>query len=181
MLKNRRALTLLFIGFILFLYVINKAYKVKDGETDFPNTINIDSTINVLENKTNTSNQIEVTEIEQSETEFSRKRNDVKEVFDFEDFDNENGSENYVVPNVVHLIYLNLTSISFDYMITLYSIFLNQNPQKIYIHCDKCLFKDDYNWQQIQATKCLNTKLVVHPIPSRDTIFNAKIKWPQHR
>ena len=73
---------------------------------------------------------------------------DYHQYIDFESFDNANGSDHFIVPNIVHMIYLDRKlpnkkpKFEFAHMIALYSIFLNQNPDKIYIHCDVCEFND---------------------------------------
>lgn len=96
------------------------------------------------------------------------------DVFDFERFDNQKDpstTDPYIVPNLVHLVYLNTTQLTYDHMITLFSIFLNHNPQRILIHCDECEFRGAY-WQRVQATRCLREKLVVRKIPMFEAVYN---------
>jgi hypothetical protein len=101
------------------------------------------------------------------------------ELIDFEGFDNENGANQSIVPNIVHLIYLNTTEISFYKAINIYSIFLNHNPEQIFLHCDNCSFHGHY-WEQIISIKELKNKLVINQIPFHDTIFGAKFGWLNH-
>ena len=110
----------------------------------------------------------------------NNSRSKLQEVFDFEEFDNEKGTDQLIVPNIVHLIYLNVISINFNQLMCIYSIFLNQNPDKIMIHCDNCEFGGRY-WEQLMATRCLREKIVLHKIPSYYTIFGVQVNWITHR
>lgn len=92
-----------------------------------------------------------------------------KDILEFESFNymNHPNSKIYVVPNYVHLIYLNSSeSLTFDQMIQLFSIILNHKPRKILIHCDgDCSFQRGPYWEKVESSKCLNEKLVIRKIP----------------
>ena len=111
-----------------------------------------------------------------------KNRSDYVDVFDFDKFDNhkQEGARDFIVPNLVHLIYSNTSEITFDQMVGIFSIFLNQNPHKILIHCDKCGFRGPY-WDIIQSSKCLKNKLVVRKIPMYESNFANMISTDQKR
>jgi len=108
-----------------------------------------------------------------------RYENTDYDIIDFEGFDNETGLDYNIIPNIVHLLYLNTTNVSFYQAVNIYSIFLNQNPDKIYMHCDNCSFHGHY-WNQINSIIELKRKLVIHKIPFHDTIFGQKYGWVHH-
>ena len=105
---------------------------------------------------------------------------DYHQYIDFEKFDNINGTDHFIVPNIVHLIYLGKLNFEFGQMIALYSIFLNQSPDKIYIHCDVCEFNSRF-WSTLNRTKCLGERVVFKRIKNYDTIFGVKAGYIQHR
>ena len=105
---------------------------------------------------------------------------DYHQYIDFEKFDNINGTDHFIVPNIIHLIYLGKQNFEFPHMIALYSIFLNQNPDKIYIHCDVCEFNSRF-WSTLNGTKCLRERVVFKRIKNYDTIFGVKARYIQHR
>lgn len=49
-----------------------------------------------------------------------------------------------LVPNIVHIMLLDQTDIRFYQIVNIYSIYFNQKPSQIYIHCNKCNFKGKY-------------------------------------
>ena len=63
---------------------------------------------------------------------------DADQIVDFEGFDNTNATENHtmIVPNIVHLIYMDKNTLRFHEMLCLFSIYLNQRPDTIIIHCE---------------------------------------------
>jgi hypothetical protein len=103
------------------------------------------------------------------------------DMVEFEGFDNKNGSSySFVVPNLVHLIYLNMSEIKFYQAISLYSIYLNQKPDLILIHCDRCNFTGFY-WQQMNSINDLRNRIVLKNINTENTIFGKKYGWLTHR
>jgi hypothetical protein len=78
----------------------------------------------------------------------------IDDYLDFEGFDNVNGVNKSIVPNIVHLIYLNETNINFYQMICIFSIYFNHKPELIYFYCDDCSFHGKY-WEQIKSNKGL--------------------------
>ncbi|CAF0702834.1 unnamed protein product [Brachionus calyciflorus] len=101
------------------------------------------------------------------------------EILDFENFDNIKGATKYIVPNVVHLIYLKANEIKFYQAINIYSIFLNQNPDYLMIHCDDCSFKGHY-WNQINSISEFRNKIKLHKVKLNDKIFGQKYGWLEH-
>lgn len=179
MLQNKRlwlVLLLVVAGFYLLVLNQNRRHikHLNDQSTEKTNTSDNDYIIKDDEEKILTAAR------DFNITCSNGSNSEIMEVLDFEGFDNEKGSDKYIVPNIVHLIYLRVTTINFMQMVTIYSIFLNQNPDKIYIHCDNCSFHGQY-WNQLMATKCLKEKIEFHRVPTHATIFGTKFKWIQHR
>ncbi|CAF0723013.1 unnamed protein product [Brachionus calyciflorus] len=98
---------------------------------------------------------------------------------DFENFNNRKGSRKFIIPNVVHLLYLNTNEIKFYQAINIYSIFLNQNPDFILIHCNDCKFSGHY-WEQINSIKELKDKIILNKIKFHETIFGQEYGWIEH-
>lgn len=103
------------------------------------------------------------------------------QIIDFEGYDNNKEPfPEYIVPNFIHLVYLNLNEIKFYQCVNIYSIFLNQKPERIYIHCDKCDFKG-YYWDQLNSIEEIRKILIVNRVPDKKTIFGKEFGWIQHR
>jgi hypothetical protein len=96
------------------------------------------------------------------------------DLIDFEAFDNEKGDENFIIPNVVHLIHFNSTQLKFDQMINIFSIYLNHNPDFIYIHCDLCAFRG-HRWSRVMSIPGLKRKIVFKRHNLHGTIFRKEI------
>ena len=66
----------------------------------------------------------------------------------FENFNNETGTDRFIVPNIVHFVQFNRSSFKFFEYICLRSAYLQQRPDYIFIHTDiKSGFKGKYwNW-----------------------------------
>ena len=97
----------------------------------------------------------------------------IDDYLDFEGFDNEKGVNKSIVPNMVHLVYLNATKIKFYQMICIFSIYFNHKPELIYFHCDNCSFHGQY-WEKIKSHKGLWNIIKIHKIPTRNTIFGIE-------
>lgn len=54
----------------------------------------------------------------------------------FDDFDNETGAENYIVPNIIHYIRFNSTMLSFIDYVCIQSAYRNHGPDYFYFHTD---------------------------------------------
>jgi hypothetical protein len=102
------------------------------------------------------------------------------DIVDFEGFDYENGTENFIIPNIVHLVYLGLSEINFYQSINIYSIYLNHKPDFIFFHCDLCNFTGKY-WTQINSVRNLRRRIVLNKISSFKTIFGQKYHFIQHK
>ena len=97
----------------------------------------------------------------------------IDDYLDFEGFDNEKGVNKSIVPNIVHLVYLNETKIKFYQMICIFSIYFNHNPELIYFHCDECSFHGQY-WEKIKSHKSLWDIIKIHKIPFKNTMIGSK-------
>lgn len=92
---------------------------------------------------------------------------------DFEDFNNTNGLDYDIIPNIVHLLYLNQPYLRFFEMVNIFSIFFNHKPDKIYFHCDNCSFSGKY-FNVIRNYPDLWNIISIHKIPFHKTIFRKK-------
>lgn len=102
--------------------------------------------------------------------------------FDFEGFDNNDNTTNFtriIVPNIVHLIYLNMTEIKFYQMANIFSIFVNSRPDKIFIHCNNCSFHGPY-WEQILKVEDLVKIISIKQVVYHNTIFGTKTEVIHH-
>ena len=102
----------------------------------------------------------------------------------FENFDNkQNGtttSDSFLVPNIVHLIYLKTNKLRFHNMVCLYSIYLNQRPDLIVIHCENCSMRGLY-WQKVMNVTGLRSIIRLRRIDTTRTIFASSIGFIHHR
>lgn len=96
--------------------------------------------------------------------------NELDEIINFENFDHIHGHPTPIVPNIVHLLYLNNPVIDFDQMINIFSIFLNHGPDRVYFHCSNCSFTGKY-FDAIKANTDIWKRIVIHPITLYRTIF----------
>ena len=104
---------------------------------------------------------------------------DDDDIIDFEGFDNENGLKVLIVPNIVHLLYLQETNIKFFQLINIFSIYFNHKPNEIMIHCDNCSFSGKY-WDIIKSTHDLWKIIKIHKVPFKETIFDVPFGWTIH-
>jgi hypothetical protein len=63
-----------------------------------------------------------------------------EDLIDFEGFDNINGLDTPIIPNIVHLLYLQQPYIKFYQLVNILTIYYNHEPDHIYFHCDQCNF-----------------------------------------
>ena len=103
------------------------------------------------------------------------------DIINFENFDNHanysvNDSHPFIVPNIVHLIYIGETEMRFHNMICIFSIYLNHRPDLIIIHCDNCSFTG-YYWFRIKSAGDLAKRIKLHRINSKLSIFNQQGKY----
>ena len=104
-----------------------------------------------------------------------------REIIDFEGFDNQNESalRPTIVPNIVHLIFLENNKLRFHEMVCIFSIFLNQKPDTILIHCENCSFHGVY-WEKIEKVKALRKLIRFNQIPVRRSIFGLQGSYSIH-
>jgi mannosyltransferase OCH1-like enzyme len=99
-----------------------------------------------------------------------------KDVIDFENFNNHDGAGSPIIPNIVHLIFFKTKEISFYQAINIFSIYLNHNPDYIYMHCEvDCLFSGLY-WNQIVKIQGLKNKIKFSRFVLQKTIFGQELK-----
>lgn len=98
---------------------------------------------------------------------------------DFEGFDNETGRSyggRLVVPNLVHYIRFNKTTFTFVDYICLRSAYIQQRPDRIYLHTnvDESNFTGLY-WQRIEAEPDFYRRIVLQPIELPSEIFGQPL------
>ena len=95
-------------------------------------------------------------------------------IIDFEGFDNQNesNSRSLIVPNIVHYIFMNSSTIRFHEMICIFAVYLNHKPDAILIHCENCSFAGRY-WERIERVKDLRRIIHFNQLPIRRSIFGA--------
>ena len=96
-----------------------------------------------------------------------------EEIIDFEGFDNINGLNRSIIPNIVHLLYLDQPYIKFYQLVNILTVFYNHRPNNIYIHCDNCSFTGKH-FKTIQKIQPLWNIIKFYRIPRKDTIFGIK-------
>jgi hypothetical protein len=101
--------------------------------------------------------------------------------YNFEKFDNQTGFNCYIVPNKVHYILMNKTELNFGHFLSILSAYLNQQPKRIYIHCDVCNFHGKY-WNELMRIGDLSSILVPKKIKNFSrNIFGVKARWIEHK
>ena len=65
-------------------------------------------------------------------------------------------------------------------MMCIFSIFLNQRPDKIMIHCETCDFKG-YYWKRVMSKRSLRRIIQINKIPMKRRIFNRLTGYIHHR
>ncbi len=64
-------------------------------------------------------------------------------------------------------------------MIGIFAIYLNQNPDYIFINCDNCSFTG-HSWKRMNSIGDLKRRIVVRQLAFHDTIFGQKYCWINH-
>ena len=95
----------------------------------------------------------------------------------FERFDN-NSAKTFngllIVPNVIHYIRFDKPRFTFAEYICLRSAFVNQNPDKVYIHTNDPNLSGKY-WKRIESEPALYSRIFIFPIELPLEIFGKKI------
>ena len=96
----------------------------------------------------------------------------------FNGFDNETGTKNgqYIVPNIVHFIFMEETYVSYIAAVCILAAFKNQRPDKILIHSNTVLTGP--HWEKIKATKGLTIE--EHELVVPTEIFGKKLAHIWH-
>ena len=103
------------------------------------------------------------------------------ELVNFENFNNNTGLSEYIVPNVIHYVHLNLEEIKFPLFLSILSVWLNQKPKSIYFHCNLCDYKGKY-WDEINRMEKLRSIIQIKKILNFNSkIFNKESGWIHHK
>ena len=103
-------------------------------------------------------------------------------LINFEKFNNETGSSEYLVPNIVHYICLEKNKIDFGHFLSILSVYLNHNPLYIYIHCNECNFSHSKYWKMLNKIGKLKSKLKIKRlIKFSNKIFGVEPEWIHHK
>jgi hypothetical protein len=112
---------------------------------------------------------------------FNENISNLNGFINFEKFNNVSGTNQYIVPNIIHYINLNQPEIKFGQYLSIISAWLNQKPDQIYIHCNKCNFSGLY-WDMLHEMKELMPKIKVNKINHYNPkIFGLRAGWVHHK
>jgi hypothetical protein len=178
--------TLLLITLIILIYIIikfnsnaNKASKIEEEikNARAKHLRLIESVVNrLLIDNITSINEMNLPIVYTSK-ELDNLDNDI---IDFEGFNNQINYNKTIVPNIIHLIYLNQPFISYYQIVNIYSMFLNHKPDFIYMHCDNCDFHGKY-WNEINKLERLRKTIRVHKIRFSYRIFKKSIVFIEHK
>ena len=93
-----------------------------------------------------------------------------EDILDFEEFDNVNGANKSIIPNIVHLLYLQQPYIKFYQLVNILSIYYNHKPDYIYFHCDDCNFNGKH-FNKLKEFQSIWKIIKIFKIPYKTTIF----------
>lgn len=98
----------------------------------------------------------------------------------FNGFNNETGTEDgeYIVPNIVHFLFFDISELSFVDAVCVLAAFKNQRPEKIYFHTNVAEFKGRY-WEKLKNTPGLT--ITIRKVALPDRIFGQKFSSSNHR
>ena len=103
------------------------------------------------------------------------------EWLNFEGFNNELGCNKFIVPNIVHYVNLKQSNIQFALFLSILSVWLNQKPDYIYLHCDDCDYNGKY-WKAIENIKELRSIIKINRFENLNMkIFNQSINYIHHK
>lgn len=98
---------------------------------------------------------------------------------DFDGFDNETGQTfggRLIVPNLIHYIRFNKTSFTFVDYVCLRSAYIQQKPDRIYLHTNVNESNlSGHFWKRIEAEPDLYRRIVVQPIELPSEIFGQPL------
>jgi hypothetical protein len=98
----------------------------------------------------------------------------------FDGFNNETGTSDgeYIVPNIIHFLFFDITELSFVDAVCVLAAFKNHRPEKIYFHTNMEEFSGHY-WEKLQNTPGLTITIKKVTLPDR--IFGQKFSSSYHR
>ncbi|PSN54197.1 hypothetical protein C0J52_03533 [Blattella germanica] len=83
----------------------------------------------------------------------------------FENFDNETGVDDFIVPNIVHFLRFNTSEFSFVEAVTVLAAFKNQKPDVIMFHTDVYEFTGPH-WEKIKNTPGFMYEIINTTLPN---------------
>jgi len=95
---------------------------------------------------------------------------------DFEHFDNETGSRNLIVPNLMHYVHLDKNTLNFVSLICMLSAFYNHRPAKMYLHTN--IQPEGHYFEIFQ--KVVGDRLEINEIVKPTHVFGQKLSSVQH-
>ena len=121
-------------------------------------------------------------------TSFEKKTNNLKENDNeiveekwtketFKDFDNDTGTDRFIVPNIIHFIRFNQTEYSFIDYVVIKAAMRNHRPDSFYIHTDVVgpgNFTGRY-WELIKKDKKLWSKIQMFHLEAPREIFGQQL------
>lgn len=98
----------------------------------------------------------------------------------FNGFSNETGTADgeYIVPNIVHFLFFDISELSFVDAVCVLAAFKNHRPEKIYFHTNVEEFRGHY-WEKLRNTPGLTITIKKATLPER--IFGQKFSSSYYR
>ena len=100
---------------------------------------------------------------------------DVDRVSVFEGFDNVTGSSSFIVPNVIHYLRLNQSTLTFVDYVCIRSAYVNHKPRRIIFHTNSADFSGTY-WQKIKSERDLYARISLRWIQVPSEIFDQQLR-----
>jgi len=95
---------------------------------------------------------------------------------DFENFNNETGSKNLIVPNYIHYVQFDKSNISFVTLVCMLSAYYNHGPSKIYLHTN--IVPEGRYYEILKSI--LGDKLKFKDLDKPTHVFGQKLSSVQH-
>jgi len=107
-----------------------------------------------------------------------RVQNEIRShlTIDFEHFNNETGSRNLIVPNLMHYVHFDKKTLNFVSLICMLSAFYNHKPTKIYLHTN--IQPEGHYFDVFQ--KVVGNRLEINEIVKPTHVFGQRLSSVQH-
>jgi len=96
------------------------------------------------------------------------------EISTFEGFNNETGTDSFIVPNIVHYIRFNKATFSFVDYVCIRSAYVNHRPQRIFFHTNENEFSGEY-WDKMKSEPDFYARIRIRKTEVPSEIFGQKL------